>query len=61
VADNHINTMYEAVIEATEEAVVNAVFCSIGATGRDGREAPAIPQEATLELLGKGRNHHAGR
>ena len=34
---------------------------SIGATGRDGREAPAIPQEATLELLGKGRNHHAGR
>ncbi len=37
VADAHINTMYEAVIEATEEAVLNAMFCSVGVIGRDGR------------------------
>lgn len=42
VADPHINTMYEAVIEATEGAVLDAMFCSIGVTGR---EAPPIPQE----------------
>ena len=61
VADSHINTMYEAAIEATEEAVLNAMFCSVGSTGRDGREAPAIPQETTLELLRKGWDPHAGR
>jgi len=51
VADTHINTMYEAVIEATEEAMLNAVFCSVGQAGRNGRLVPAIPQEMVLELL----------
>jgi D-alanine--D-alanine ligase len=60
VADSHINSIYEAVIEATEEAILNAVFCSVGARGRQGREAPSIPQEAVLELLGKGDVSHAG-
>lgn len=60
VADNHINTVYEAVIEATEEAILNAVFCSPGVRGREGREAPAIPQETVLELLKKGRDSDAG-
>jgi len=58
VADTHINSMYEAVIEATEEAVLNAMFCSVGATGREGREAPAIPHDTVLELLRTGRDSH---
>ena len=61
VADPHINTMYEAVIEATEEAVLNAMFCSVGATGRDGRVAPPIPQEQVRDLLSKGYPSDAGR
>jgi D-alanine--D-alanine ligase len=61
VADPHINTMYEAVIEATEEAVLNAMFCSVGATGRDGRSAPPIPQERVRDLLAKGHPSDAGR
>jgi L-aminopeptidase/D-esterase-like protein len=61
VADAHINTMYEAVIEATEEAVLNAVFCSVGASGRDGREAPPIPHEEVRDLLRKGNTTDAGR
>ena len=61
VADPHINTIYEAVIEATEEAVLNAMFCSVGASGRDGREAPPIPQEQVLDLLGKDSQSDAGR
>ncbi len=60
VADSHINSLYEAVIEATEEAVLNAVFCSVGMRGRLGREAPAIPQDVVLELLGEGEGTHAG-
>jgi D-alanine--D-alanine ligase len=61
VADPHINTMYEAVIETTEEAVLNAMFCSIGASGRNGRESPPIPQEQVLDLLRKGQPTDAGR
>ena len=61
VADPHINTMYEAVIEATEEAVLNAMFCSVGMNGRDKREAPAIPQEMVREILEKGQKSNAGR
>jgi L-aminopeptidase/D-esterase-like protein len=61
VADAHVNSLYEAVIEATEAAVLNAIFCSSGMTGRDGRSAPALPQDLVLELLGKGRQPDAGR
>ncbi|MCG6963041.1 MAG: P1 family peptidase [Acidobacteria bacterium] len=61
VADTHINSLYEAVIEATEEAVLNAIFCSAGVAGREGREAPAIPQDAVLELLRNNGENHAGR
>ncbi len=52
ITDSHLNPMYEAVIEATEEAVLNAIFCSGGMKGRDGNESSAIPHEKVLELLG---------
>jgi L-aminopeptidase/D-esterase-like protein len=51
VNDTHINPLYEAVIEATEESVINAMFCSPGQTGRLGRSAPPIPVEKVLDLL----------
>lgn len=53
VTDEHIDPLYEAVIEATEEAVLNAMFCSNGQTGRKGRYAPSIPSEKVLELIRK--------
>jgi L-aminopeptidase/D-esterase-like protein len=59
IADAHVNTLYEAVIEATETAVLNAMLCSSGMTGRDGRAAPALPQDLVLELLAQGREIHA--
>jgi L-aminopeptidase/D-esterase-like protein len=59
IADAYVNPLYEAVIEATEEAVLNAIFCSHGMSGREGREAPAIPQEQVLDALRKGREIHA--
>ncbi|MDZ7724205.1 MAG: P1 family peptidase [candidate division KSB1 bacterium] len=51
ISDAHINPVYEAVIEATEEAVMNAVFCSRGMNGRLQRSAPAIPAGRILEML----------
>lgn len=55
ITDSHLNPMYEAVIEATEEAVLNAIFCSGGMKGRDDNESAAIPHDRVLELLGIGR------
>ncbi len=54
ISDQHINLAYEAVIEATEEAVLNAIFCSNGMNGRAQRWSPPIPHERVLELLNKG-------
>jgi L-aminopeptidase/D-esterase-like protein len=51
IADPFINPLYEAAIEATEEAVLNAMFCSNGMTGREQRMAPAIPQDKVDEIL----------
>lgn len=51
VTDAHIDALYEAVVEATEEAVLNAIFCSHGQTGRLGRVAPALPTEAVRAEL----------
>jgi D-alanine--D-alanine ligase len=53
LTDPHINYLYEALIECTEEAVLNSMFCSAGQTGRLGRVCPAIPVETVLRLLQK--------
>lgn len=55
ISDAHINIIYEAVVEATEEAVLNAMFCSGGMTGRMQRWCPPIPHDRVLELLKAGR------
>jgi len=55
LSQSHINPLYEAVIEATEEAVLNAMFCSEGISGREGRRSPAIPVDKVMRLLGKRR------
>ncbi|WP_010665392.1 P1 family peptidase [Marinilabilia salmonicolor] len=54
ISDYHINLVYEAVVEATEEAVLNAMFCSGGMGGRLQRWCPAIPHDRVLETLRKG-------
>jgi L-aminopeptidase/D-esterase-like protein len=51
ISNEYINTVYEAVIEATEEAVINAIFCSNGMNGRKERWCPPIPHERVLEIL----------
>ncbi|MFP4053380.1 MAG: P1 family peptidase [Phycisphaerae bacterium] len=61
IADAYVSRFYEAVIETTEEAVLNAIFCAGGMQGREGRYAPPAPAEDILELLRHGRNIHVSR
>jgi D-aminopeptidase len=48
----HLDPFFEAVVQATEEAVVNALVANDDMTGRDGHRTPALPREKVSELLG---------
>jgi D-aminopeptidase len=51
-----LHDLFAAAVEATEEAVVNALFASETLVGRDGNTLFALPVDRTLELLdGAGR------
>jgi D-aminopeptidase len=49
--DRRIDPLYQAVVEATEEAVLNAMFMAHTTVGRDQHTLHALPIERTLELL----------
>jgi Peptidase family S58 len=49
----HLDPFFEAVVRATEEAVVNALVANEDMTGRDGHRAPALPRDKVVALLGK--------
>ncbi len=51
VADGDLNDAFEAVVDATEEAVLNALWAAPDVVGREGRVAPALPHDDVLELL----------
>lgn len=51
LADGHLTPLFQAVIEATEEAVVNAMFVSDAMTGRDDHHIPALPVRRILQSL----------
>jgi D-aminopeptidase len=46
-----VDPLFEATVDATEEAVVNALWSAETTVGRDGRVAHALPHNAVLELL----------
>jgi D-aminopeptidase len=51
LADATLDPVFQAAVEATEEAVVNALWCAETTTGREGRVVEALPHEPVLELL----------
>ncbi len=51
VPDPSLNDVFEAVVDATEEAVLNAIWAAPEVTGRLGRVAPALPHHDVLDLL----------
>jgi D-aminopeptidase len=46
-----VNALFEATVDATEEAVVNSLWSAETTVGREGRVVPALPHDAVLELL----------
>lgn len=52
--DEAISPLFQAAIEAVEEAVLNSLFAAVSVTGRDGHRAPALPTERVLDLLRRG-------
>ena len=54
--DRSLDSLFQATVEATEEAVLNALWCAVDTTGREGRVVPALPHDEVLELYrGRGR------
>jgi D-aminopeptidase len=51
INDRRIDALYQAVMEATEEAVINALFKAHTVVGRDGNTLFSLPIEQTLEIL----------
>ena len=46
-----LSRVFEAVVEATDEAVINSLFRATSVTGHRGRTIEALPLEPTLQLL----------
>ena len=55
--DRAIGPFYEAVIEATEEAIVNALCMADDMVGQNDNFAPGLPLDQVVDLLHKYRPH----
>ena len=51
--DDRITPLFLAVIEATEEAILNSLFTATTTTGRDGHNSEAIPLDEILKIMKK--------
>jgi D-aminopeptidase len=52
VADGSLNDVFTAVVDATEEAVCNALFVADAVQGVQGHGVPGLPVDQVLALLG---------
>ena len=53
-----LNGLFEAVVEATEEAIVNALCMAETMTGRDGHTAHALPLDRLQEVMRQYGRHN---
>ena len=51
VGADALDEIFTAVVDATEEAVLNALWAAVDTTGRDGRLVRALPHEPVLAVL----------
>ncbi len=51
VSEERLSPLMLAVVEATEEAVLNSLFAATTTSGRNGRTVDALPIDRVLELL----------
>jgi D-aminopeptidase len=56
LADRDLDPLFQAAVDATEEAVLCSLWAAVDTTGREGRLVRALPREKVLELYrGRGR------
>ena len=48
-----LDILFEATVQATEEAIVNSMVAARDMTGNGGRSVKALPHDALVELLGR--------
>jgi D-aminopeptidase len=53
LGDDSIGAVFTATVDATEEAVTNALFVADTVSGRDGHLAPGLPVERVLALVAR--------
>lgn len=53
VPNDHLDPIFDAVVQATEEAVINALVNNQSMTGRDNHKVEALPHDRLRELLKK--------
>jgi D-aminopeptidase len=53
VPDTELNPLFDAVAEASEEAIYNSLLRATTIRGRDGHEAQALPIEELVHILKK--------
>jgi D-aminopeptidase len=59
--DGGLDPIFEATVEATEEAIVNALVAAETMTGRDGNTARRLPHDRLVEVMRRhGRLRGAG-
>ena len=51
--NDHMDSLFEATVQAVEEAVVNAMVAAKTMTGIDNRTVEALPHDRLRELLKK--------
>jgi L-aminopeptidase/D-esterase-like protein len=52
LADASLDPLFEAVVQATAEAILNSLIANDDMTGRDGHLVPALPRDQLQRLLG---------
>ena len=51
--NDNLDILFEAVIEATEEAIINSLFAAETVVARNNVRVEALPVEKTLEIMRK--------
>jgi D-aminopeptidase len=51
LSDGHLDPLFDAAVEATEEAILNCLLAAVTTTGRDGVTAHALPPDLLLAVL----------
>ena len=51
LSNPRISTLFQATVEATEEAIINAMIAAETMVGRDGNRSEAIPHDRLREIL----------